>query len=854
MKASYQVSRLRYYLFLFCAGVIITATIVIEGFSMISFIALTGAFVTLLVPSIKKIKALERNVASLDAALQSSNRQLQRSEQEMRAWQERLAAQEKQYCELIDTAQDVICEINADAILTFVNPTLEHLTGTPRDQWIGRPFWDVIRSDYKDSVAAFYQRQVMDCRERSYSEFPIASASQKPVWLGQNARFFYDENGALARASFISRDISHLKETQEKLQNSDKLYRLLSTNSHDLISLYSNTGDEPIRIYVSPSVKNLLGYESEEVLLRTPLEFVHADDVDFVKKEMESAVGNGEAAYVEYRMRKKNGTYVWMESSAQPFFNDDGQQIGFQTSARDITLRKEGESRLKEAKEKAEEATQAKSQFLSMISHEIRTPMNGVIGLTNFLLHEHPREDQRKHLNLLRFSGENLMAIINDMLDFSKIEAGKITLEHIPFELRNFVDNVLQTLMLRATDKGIPLLLKCDENLPKTVMGDPVRLHQVLNNLISNAIKFTDTGFVFVTLTAAGKIENRHRVEFIVQDTGIGISTDKLQAVFEPFTQASTDTTRKFGGTGLGLAITKRLLELMGSSIHAESVPGKGSTFHFALEFEEAAYSEEEETVSKTVNRGRPDHAHLLLVEDNDVNQVVALNYLGKWGFQVTIANNGREALDQIRQKAYHLVLMDLQMPELDGYEATRGIRNLQEPYFQEVPIIALTASAMAVDLNTLCETGFNDYVTKPFQPRELEEKILKYILSTVPSPQPETPPVQTILGAFWGADPETNLDLARRIVKNIESLQQAFIDALEDNDTKALDSVCHKMKTTVGILRDQAFALDLEDLRKAMRLKTDVTTQLQNKTDGFAKRCKRKIEELNRFIAETSP
>jgi len=826
---------------------------VIAGIGIASFIALVAGFISFLYPFVKKLRAFKLNLMDLNKELQQSNQQLQVTEEEVHSLQGHLASQEQQYRELIETAQDMIYEVDHRHIFTLVNPTLVQATGISQSKLIGEPYWIMVREDYKDTVMAFYQDQVNQRQEHSYTEFPIVSASKNTIWLGQNAHFFFDEKGNAIRASFIARDITRLKEMQEKLKNSEKLYRLLSTNGHDLISLYNNTGDEPIRIYVSPSVKELLGYDLDEVLLRTPFEFVHPDDTEFVKQEIDSAAHQGEVACLEYRVRKRNGTYIWMESYSQPFFNEDGQPIGFQTSARDITQRKEAESRLKEAKEKAEEATLAKSQFLSMISHEIRTPMNGVIGLTNYLLDEKPREDQLKHLKLLKFSGENLLAIISDILDFNKIEAGKITLENIPFELKSFLDNVLQTLIPRATDKGVPLILKYDDTLPTTILGDPVRLNQVLNNLVGNAIKFTDTGFVHVIVSSLGQREHKHQVQFTVQDTGIGIRQDNLKAIFEPFTQAGTDTTRKFGGTGLGLTITKRLLELMGTGIHADSEPGKGSTFQFTLELEEGVTANESKPVRRAANHAHIDHARVMLVEDNDVNQIVAANYLGKWGLQVTIACNGKEAVDKIRQQAYHLVLMDLQMPELDGYGAAQIIRKMPGAYFQEVPIIALTASAMAEDMNRLATIGFNDYITKPFQPHQLEEKIFKHMLASVPAPQIEAPSTQTLLDAFWGVDPETNVDLARRIVKNIVSLQEALDAAIHFNDVEVFDRACHKMKTTIGILKDKTFAQHLEELRKAIRLKAELADQLQSKIERFANGCDRKIKDLNRYIEETS-
>lgn len=395
---------------------------------------------------------------------------------------------------------------------------------------------------------------------------------------------------------------------------------------------------------------------------------------------------------------------------------------------RQIEKAKELEGQLIVSKNIAEKAALAKSQFLSTMSHEIRTPMNAVIGFTHLLLQMNPQPEQMEYLKLLKFSAENLLVLINDILDFNKIEAGKIEFEEADFSIKELVTNIRLALLQKANEKDIQLKLLLDQELPNAIKGDPVRIGQILTNLISNAVKFTKEGKVTITASLSKKTAEYTIIDFEVADTGIGIPEDKLEHIFDSFTQASSDTTRKFGGTGLGLTITKRLLQLMGSEISVSSRVGKGSVFYFSLKLKNS-------NKQFVVNTGEDNYfdakslkgVKLLIAEDNQINVILAKQYMKLWDIECDVAENGEIALMLVQTNDYDMVLMDLQMPEMDGYQTTTEIRKLPGDKFKKLPIVALTASAMLDIKDQAFIVGMNDYVSKPFNPDELYRKIALY-------------------------------------------------------------------------------------------------------------------------------
>ena len=381
------------------------------------------------------------------------------------------------------------------------------------------------------------------------------------------------------------------------------------------------------------------------------------------------------------------------------------------------------------ATREAETATRQKSDFLATMSHEIRTPLNGIIGMTSVLLLRNLDPADRDCVETIRSSGEALLAIVNDILDFSKIEAGHLQIECAEFDLHKAIREAMQIVQNAAARKSVRLNAAIDSAVPALIRGDIVRLRQILLNLLSNAIKFTAAGSIEIKVELASFTQNEYEVRFAVSDHGIGMTADQQAKLFQPFSQAEASTARQFGGTGLGLAISKRLTELMGGRIGVQSRVGEGSTFWFTvklLSLGEARPAQASSAVPPVVE-SNPAHARLLLVEDNNINQKVALAMLKNLGYRADVARNGAEAVKAVASKQYDLVLMDCLMPEMDGFEATRCIRG-QGQHCAELPIIAMTASAFAEDRNACLAAGMTDYLSKPVREAELRNKLERWL------------------------------------------------------------------------------------------------------------------------------
>jgi PAS domain S-box-containing protein len=536
------------------------------------------------------------------------------------------------------------------------------------------------------------------------------------------------ENGQVAYALSIVRDIQNEYQSKIDIQQSEEKYRRLVEESTEII--FSLT-EAFLLHYVSPNVKQFLGYESDEVIGRSIFDYINPDDLDVFQEMMgESKDFLAHNQFLEFRLRHKNGKYRVFSTNGKLIEDKNGIHRYYTGVARDISKLKETQRELLLAKEKAEQASQIKSQFLSVMSHEIRTPMNAVIGLAHFLMEEAPRPDQLENLKTLQFSAENLMALINDILDYSKIDSGKVELEQVQFDLRNIIRRIVHSHSFQANEKALKISCEVDEAIPEQLLGDPLRIGQIVNNLVSNAIKFTEKGFVRISISQEYIRQNQTDIKFVFEDSGIGIPENKRKTIFEAFTQASSSTSRKYGGTGLGLAIVKRLVEIHGGEIEIKSRKGGGSIFEFTITFEFL------DTQKLMVERdglfathGSLESASILVAEDNMVNQFLIRKFLTKWDTgNLVIASNGREALEEFNAGNFDLVLLDLQMPELDGFAVARAIRNHTDQEKRNIPILALTAASLNEIREEMNASKMNDFVPKPFTPEILFEKILKYL------------------------------------------------------------------------------------------------------------------------------
>ncbi|WP_306640790.1 PAS domain-containing hybrid sensor histidine kinase/response regulator [Sanyastnella coralliicola] len=514
----------------------------------------------------------------------------------------------------------------------------------------------------------------------------------------------------------------------EKIRLSEEANDVLHSINESLQEgFYRSTADGNIR-YVNQAFADMFGFTAPEEMKDIHASVMYVDPAARQELVLELTEA-GRITNREVLFKKKDGSIFWGLLSVSQNEDENGE-IHLDGALRDITKIKEIERQLKIEMQNAEAATLAKQQFLSTISHELRTPLNAVIGLTHLLIDENPREDQLESMKALLYSANSLLGLINDVLDFSKIEAGHVQLTKEKLVLASEAERIIESFRPQAEQKGIDLKVELDERIPQKLFSDKLRLQQVLNNLISNALKFTFHGEVKLSF---GLVENNRddvRVRISVEDTGIGIPQNKIDSVFEVFTQASSSTTRKFGGTGLGLAITRNLVELFGGELKVESEAGKGSKFYFDANFGRSIQREplvDVKMPEKKISSVSFDGKRILAVEDNEVNQLLLKRFIGEWGADVELASNGIEALMIAQENEFDIVLMDIQMPGMDGYVATRNIRQLGGSY-SNVPILAVTASMRSEVQDRSQQAGMTDILLKPYSPEELAAKLQEYL------------------------------------------------------------------------------------------------------------------------------
>lgn len=481
-------------------------------------------------------------------------------------------------------------------------------------------------------------------------------------------------------------------------------------------------------IECSDSYKANFGLEADAVItLDTLLPLIYPDDREYVENSIQDAVEHHLHYHAEYRNSWPDGSVHWVMAQGDVILDRGGTPVSLTGVSMDITERKRSEELLVKARELAESANVAKTEFLANMSHEIRTPMNAIIGISTLLARSQPlTQRQKEYIETLRMSTDVLMSLINDVLDVAKIEARTLELEHIPFSITQTVQDVANIMANSVKEKGLVLTIENDTPKKSVFLGDPARLRQIMLNLCSNAVKFTEKGSVHIGVRCEASDDPQSKIMSItVKDTGIGIPADKLNTVFQKFTQADASISRKYGGTGLGLTITKMLVETMGGEINVESNLGSGSTFTVKLPADE----ETSEQLSEASILPTPSKDTILLVEDYAPNVMVASTYLEHFGYECDVAANGNEAIKKVENGRYAAVLMDVQMPGMNGLEATAQIRRLEkEKGLPRLPIIGMTAHALAGDRERCIAAGMDEYIAKPFNPSKLETLINTFI------------------------------------------------------------------------------------------------------------------------------
>ncbi len=606
------------------------------------------------------------------------------------------------------------------------NPMAEKMLGMAKKDLFNKPVKDLYSAQEWRKMRAFRIREI-----GMLADIATQVIRHDGSFLDVNVSISVLKNasGEVIGSIGILNDITSLKIIENKLRDSENAMRVILDNSPAAI-IVTNHQDQIVSW--NTFAEHLLGMNKKELHLRPASSLYPAEE--WKKIRLENIVTKGAKLHLETKVVKKNGHIIDVGLSVNALKDDRNNYLGSVGIIQDITEQKKVRQMILQAKLVAEEANNAKSLFLAKMSHEVRTPMNAVIGMLDMTLETKLTDEQRENLKVAKDAADNLLGLLNDILDLSKAEAGKITIEKVELNVQDLVKNVCRGLAILAHKKQIDLLWNFDDRVPKYLIGDPVRLRQVIINLVNNAIKFTHKGHVKVRVELVSMKDKRCELLFSVEDTGIGIQASKHETIFDIFSQADEYTTRKYGGTGLGLAICKKIVEMMDGRIWVESMENAGSAFKFNVVFEVA--SDQPLAAAKdaqvVLTSGLPTHhqsgLRILLAEDNHVNQKIVLKMLEKKGWRATTVVNGREALDLLNKQTYDLVLMDDQMPEVTGIEATKRIRNEEKQTGNHVLIIAMTANAMAGDKEFYLNQGMDGYVSKPINREQFYLEIERLI------------------------------------------------------------------------------------------------------------------------------
>jgi len=782
-------------------------------------------------------RAAELKIADKELVFQNKEKEKRESEnKELEATSYSLKLASQYLLSLIEASRDPLVTISTEGKITDMNEALVNITGVSRKELTGSDFFDYFTEPQK-------------AREVYEEVFAKGSVADSPLTLRHkrgkltdvlfNGSVYKDDHNNVLGVVIVARDVT--------AQN------LLSKYSLSLIE----ASRDPL-FTISPNGKITDLNEASARVTGVPREkmigsdfFDYFTEPDKARQAYQQVFVKG--FIVDFPLTITDGELIDVLCNGSVYKDERGNVLGVVIVARDITDQKriatelneaivfaelavgiaeEAKIKAESAKLVAETAVKAKQQFLSNMSHEIRTPMNAIIGFTKVLLKTDTSIKQKEYLQAIKMSGDALIVLINDILDLAKVDAGKMIFEQTPFKMSVSIAAMLHLFEPKIHEKNLDLVKEYDTSIPDVLVGDPVRLHQVILNLVSNAVKFTNKGKITVSVRLLHEDDTKARIEFSVKDTGIGIAKDKTVQIFDNFQQASSGTSRLYGGTGLGLAIVKQLIEAQDGTINVESKLNEGSVFSFVLDFMKTKADAEHEDALLELDPGIK-NIKVLVVEDIALNQLLMKTLLDEFGFQCDIADNGRIAIEKLRYNTFDIILMDLQMPEMNGFEATEYIRHTMK---SNIPIIALTADVTTADLDKCKSVGMNDYIAKPVDEKVLYSKIVGYVSkplsgeTVIKIKKTETLKYTDLdyLIRRTKANPVLMMEMISLYLEQTPPLISVMKSSWKEKDWASLYSSVHKMIPSFAIM---GINTDYEDMARTVQ----EFAKNQQQTDGIS-------------------
>ena len=752
--------------------------------------------------------------------------QLQKDISRRKVAEEKTKRSKAKYRNLIENAGLEIYLTDVQGNISFANQQTTNLTGYSVQDLVQKNYSIFVDPEYTTEVLKFYNEQIASKTKKSYYQFPIRTSSGKQKWIEQLAMLVYEED-TITGLEFIARDITDAKLIEEELkiselqrmENEIRLKSILD-NSTSLIFIKDQKGKY---VMVNQRFKDFFGLTEEKIIGNTDFDFLKSETANY-NKQIEEKTCNSLVKIESEEIVESIAGAKTLSIARFPLLDVNGFLLGIGVVASDITEKLTSQMQHKIAIKTVETSHHIQEQFLANMSHEIRTPLNGIQGMTRLLIETNLSEDQKNFTNMIIRSLNNLAIIINNILDYSNLKAGKLVFDHVSFSLGTLLEEINLEFSHHLSNKSLDFTIHINENVPELLIGDTYRLKQILSNLMSNAIKFTNEGKIHLEVNAITQLDLTTLIEFVLSDTGIGILEHQMDNIFESFVHVDNGLINSPGGLGLGLTISKGLVELQGGTLSASKSSTKGSVFNFTIPFE--IQQTNKNSVSFDEYDVRLQNKKVLIAEDNQVNQRLINSVLQKVGINCTIVGNGKEAITILeKQQDFDLIIMDLQMPVMDGYEATNLIRqNLK----LQIPIIAMTATALKDDQIRCYSVGMNDFILKPFNFKDLYKRILNAIYHEgdksriIEEGQDEKLFDLSILEEL--GDNSSLLDIINIFFENIPEEIDQLQNYLKENNADKLSKLAHKIKGAVSILQSTELAALLKNMELQSIGKTDIS------------------------------